>query len=263
MRVDGQYRASVGHWTRVVNAVDHGCGPMLEHVVNWRWDGGAPPSDGESVAIGHASVLAAHSLQTPRWRAALSSRSTTSTAPHPIAGAADVGRAPYRVTAVSRGGFAVLTAVPPFALGAFSRVATAARSSSRRSAAVAALPRGSRVSKVRETQRCAGGLRGMSRDRRIELLRADRVREPPPTLRRGRSPWHTQAPWLGTCSQFSTAALLAVGRARWRAWKLRGELLAVTHSPLRTSIPHRSQGRVVCLTTLAYGEPAGRRWSEK
>lgn len=52
---------------------------------------GARPSDAESVAIARASVLAAHSLQTPRWRASLSSRSTTSTAPRPVAGWPNVG----------------------------------------------------------------------------------------------------------------------------------------------------------------------------
>jgi hypothetical protein len=58
----------------------------------------ALPSDAESVAIGRASVLAAHSLQTPRWSAPLSSRSSSSTASRPIAGAARCveGRTLYR-----------------------------------------------------------------------------------------------------------------------------------------------------------------------
>ena len=29
---------------------------MMEDVANWRWRGGAPPSDAESVAIGRGSV---------------------------------------------------------------------------------------------------------------------------------------------------------------------------------------------------------------
>ena len=62
---------------------------MSKDVVTWRRVGAAPASDAESVAIVRVSVLAAHSLQTPRWRASLSSRSATSTAPRPSAGAAD------------------------------------------------------------------------------------------------------------------------------------------------------------------------------
>jgi hypothetical protein len=63
---------------------------MAKDVVNWRWVRGTPPSDAESVAIVRVSVLVAHSLQTPRWRASLSSRSTTSTMPRPIAEGLDV-----------------------------------------------------------------------------------------------------------------------------------------------------------------------------
>lgn len=75
-------------------------GRRRQLALGWR----APPSDAESVAIGRASVLAAHSLQTPRWRAPLSSRSTTSTAPRPIAelagcrSNAHLGRVPFRRT---------------------------------------------------------------------------------------------------------------------------------------------------------------------
>lgn len=78
---------------------------MAEDVGNWRWEEGAPPSDADSVAIGRASVLAAHSLQTPRWRAPLSSRSTTSTAPRPTAGAADCRKEIVRRVCNEEGGF--------------------------------------------------------------------------------------------------------------------------------------------------------------
>ena len=40
------------------------------NVGNWPCGEGAPPSDAESVAIARVSVLAAHSLQTPRLRVA-------------------------------------------------------------------------------------------------------------------------------------------------------------------------------------------------
>ena len=84
---------------------------MSEDVANWRSDGVAPPSDAESVAIVRASVLAAHSLQSPRWRASLSSRSTTSTAPRPTAVWADCrrdshGAIPSPRTAIKNADFA-------------------------------------------------------------------------------------------------------------------------------------------------------------
>ncbi|MFS2279196.1 hypothetical protein V2S04_00070 [Microbacterium sp. OR21] len=101
----GMLLAQLGCWTASRPAVPL---PALSAVPARTWLGytiasfdpiyGYPPEVGTvlrwvpAVIVAAASVPAAHSLQTPRWRASLSSRSTTSTAPRPTAVWADCRR---------------------------------------------------------------------------------------------------------------------------------------------------------------------------